>query len=165
MFDPLAAAHTQENGQTLENLVRLNAEDDQGYGQLPDEGGQERKGHDDRIDADGVKEQGEFGISAPAQDAVADGHLVGHADHDKAHDHHDLIRQPQGVGRQAVVGQQGLVQDGLAIAVILCVHSHGEEVDPLLEVYVPFRQWAVGAGNPVQNKGGNGDVFISKQDE
>ena len=104
MFDPLAAAHTQENGQALEDLVRLNAEDDQGYGQLPDEGGQERKGHDDRIDADGVKEQGEFGISAPAQDAVADGHLVGHADHDKAHDHHDLIRQPQGVGRQAVVG-------------------------------------------------------------
>ena len=64
-----------------------------------------------------------------------------------------------------VMREQGLVQDGLAIAVILCVHSHGEEVEPLREVYVPFRKMSVGAGNPVQNKGGNGDVFISKQDE
>ncbi len=62
MFDPLAAAHTQENGQALEDLVRLYTQDHKRYGQLPDEGGQERKGHDDRIDADGVKEQGEFGI-------------------------------------------------------------------------------------------------------
>ena len=33
----------------------------------------------------------------------------------------------------------GFVQDGEAAAVILCVHCHEDELDTLLEVYVPFR--------------------------
>ncbi|MBQ9009859.1 MAG: MerR family transcriptional regulator [Clostridia bacterium] len=32
-----------------------------------------------------------------------------------------------------------LEQDGLAVAVILCVQCHGEELNPLLEVYAPFK--------------------------
>ena len=41
MLDPLAAAHAQEDGETLENLVRLNAEYDQRHRKLPDKGSHE----------------------------------------------------------------------------------------------------------------------------
>ena len=41
MLDPLAAAHAQEDRETLENLVRLNAEYDQRHRKLPDKGSHE----------------------------------------------------------------------------------------------------------------------------
>ncbi len=35
--------------------------------------------------------------------------------------------------------KHGFEQDGEAVAVVLCVHCHEEKLDPLVEVYVPFK--------------------------
>ena len=110
MFDPLAAADAQKCGDRLKDLVGLNAEHDHGDGKSPDKSSQQRKGHDDRPGTDQVEPHGELCVSASTQDSIAHGHLVGHADHNKAEDDHDLIRVEECCFTEIIKAQEGGAQ-------------------------------------------------------